>query len=311
MDGSALIVPTKETNPEAIFKDWNWEHIRHLIETRGLRILIIVLVSLLGYRLLKVIIHRFQQSVEDEDPSMRSESEKRAETLGRVIRQMALAVIGITAGLGILRELGFDIKPLLAGAGIAGVALGFGAQNLVRDLITGFFIIFENQIRVGDVVDVAGKMGKVEQVNLRTTVLRDGEGRVHVVPNGQITTVTNMTREWSRVLLDVNITYKEDLNRVIQVLQKVGDDLASDPEWQTKILEPMAILGINAMSPHGVEVRIALKVAPGTQFDMAPELRRRIKDAFLGAGIEIPTPQTTLVMSSPLADLPHATVQTR
>jgi len=298
VDGSALIV----------FKDWNWEHIRHLLETRGLRILIIVIVSLVGYRLIKGIIHRFQKSVEDHDTSMRSESEKRAETLGRVIRQMAMVAIGITAGLGILRELGFDIAPLLAGAGIAGLAVGFGAQNLVRDIITGFFIIFENQIRVGDVVEIAGKMGKVEQVSLRTTVLRDPEGRVHVVPNGQITTVTNMTREWSRVLLDVNITYKEDLNRVIQVLRKVGDDLAHDPEWQEKVLEPMTILGIHGLGPQSVEVRVALKVAPGTQFDMAPELRRRIKDAFDRAGIEIPIPQTTLVMSNPPADLPQARV---
>jgi len=301
MDGDALTV----------FKDLNWEQIRHLLETRGLRILIIIVVSLLGYQLIKRIITRFQHSVEDEDPSMRSESEKRAETLGRVIRQMAMAAIGITASLGILRELGFDIAPLLAGAGIAGLAVGFGAQNLVRDIITGFFIIFENQIRVGDVVEIAGKMGKVEQVSLRTTVLRDPEGRVHVVPNGQITTVTNMTREWSRVLLDVNITYKEDLNRVIQVLQKVGDDLANDADWQGKVLEPMTILGINGLGPNSVEIRVALKVAPGAQFDMAPELRRRIKDAFDGAGIQIPTPQTTLVMSTPLADLPQATVTPR
>ncbi len=291
-----------------MFKEWNWEHIRVLLETRGLRILIIVVVSVVGYRLIRGIIYRFRKSVEDDDPSMRSESEKRAETIGRVSRQMALAVIGITAGLGILRELGFDIAPLLAGAGIAGLAVGFGAQNLVRDLITGFFIIFENQIRVGDVVEVAGKMGKVEQVNLRTTVLRDGEGRVHVVPNGQITTVTNMTREWSRVLLDINITYKEDLNRVIQVLQKVGEDLSNDKDWEGLVLEPMAILGINSLGQNSVEVRVALKVAPGAQFDVAPELRRRIKDAFDGAGIQIPTPSTTLVMSSPMADLPHAQV---
>lgn len=294
-----------------MFTDVNWEHVRHIIETRGLRILVILFVSLLGYRLLKVIIHRFQKSVEDDDPSMRSESEKRAETLGRVIRQIAQVTIGVVAGLGILRELGFDIAPLLAGAGIAGLAVGFGAQNLVRDIITGFFIIFENQIRVGDVVEVAGKMGKVEQVNLRTTVLRDGEGRVHVVPNGQITTVTNMTREWSRVLLDVNITYKEDLNRVIQVLQQVGADFAQDPDWQSRILEPMTILGINGLGPNSVEVRVALKTAPGAQFDLAPELRRRIKDAFDGAGIAIPTPSTTLVMSTPLADLPHAPVASR
>jgi len=289
-----------------VFKDVNWDHFRHLIETNGLRILVIIVVSLIGYRLIKVIIHRFEKSVEDEDPSLRSESEKRAETLGRVIRQIAQVAIGVVAGLGILRELGFDIAPLLAGAGIAGLAVGFGAQNLVRDIITGFFIIFENQIRVGDVVEIAGKLGKVEQVNLRTTVLRDNEGRVHVVPNGQITTVTNMTREWSRVLLDVNITYKEDLNRVIQVLQQVGEDLAQDAEWQTRILEPMTILGISGLGPNSLEVRIALKTAPGAQFDLAPELRRRIKDAFDGAGIVIPTPQTTLVMSSPMADLPGA-----
>jgi moderate conductance mechanosensitive channel len=293
--------PTTDTTAK-MFENLDWEHLRPLIETRGLRILIILLVSIIGYRLVKVVVHRLVKSVEDDDPSRRSEAEKRAETLGRVVRQIALVLIGVTAVLSILRELGFEIAPLLAGAGIAGVAVGFGAQNLVRDIITGFFIIFENQIRVGDVVEVAGKTGKVEQVSLRTTLLRDGEGRVHVIPNGQITTVTNMTREWSRVLLDVNVTYKEDLNRVIEVLQAVGQELARDPVWKQHILEPMAILGVNALGPQSVEVRVAVKTAPGSQFDLAPELRRRIKDSFKAAGIRIPPPQTTVVMSQTVDD---------
>ena len=290
-----------------MFKNLNWEHLRPWIETHGLRIAIILVVSIIGYRLIKVIVDRFQKSVEDDDPSMRSEAEKRAETLGRVIRQLALVAIGITALLGMFRELGFDIAPLIAGAGIAGVAVGFGAQHIVRDVITGFFIIFENQLRVGDVVEVAGKTGKVEQVNLRTTVLRDGEGRVHVIPNGQITTVTNMTRGWSRVLLDVNVTYKEDMNRVIEVLQAVGLELARDPAWKNRVLEPMTILGVNALGPHSVEVRVAQKTAPGAQFEVAPELRRRIKDGFDAAGIRIPAPQTTLVMSQMAGDGSPAT----
>ncbi|HET9234588.1 MAG TPA: mechanosensitive ion channel family protein [Candidatus Eisenbacteria bacterium] len=278
----------------------DWPQIRTIILTHGLKIAVILLVAIVGYRIIKGISLRFEKSVQDEDPLLHSESEKRAETLGRVIRQVSLVTVGIIAGMGILRELGFDVGPLIAGAGIAGLAVGFGAQNLVRDIITGFFIIFENQIRVGDVVEVAGKTGKVEQVSLRTTVLRGSDGSVHVVPNGQITTVTNMTREWSQVVLDVSIDYKEDMNRVLEVLKNAGQELAEDPGWRTRVLEPLTILGVNALSSNAVEVQVTLKTAPGAQFEVGRELRRRIKDSFDGAGIRIPGPQTTLVMSRPL-----------
>ena len=284
-------------------QELNWVQIRTVILTHGLKIVVILLVAIVGYRIIKGISLRLEKSVQDEDPLLHTESEKRAETLGRVIRQVSMVTVALVAGMGILRELGFDVGPLIAGAGIAGLAVGFGAQNLVRDLITGFFIIFENQIRVGDVVEVAGKTGKVEQVSLRTTVLRGPDGSVHVIPNGQVTTVTNMTREWSQVVLDVSIDYKEDMNRVLDVLKKAGKELAEDPVWHTRVLEPLTILGVNALSANAVDVQVTLKTAPGAQFEVGRELRRRIKDGFDGAGIRIPGPQTTLVMSRPV-DLP-------
>ena len=281
--------------------DLSWEHVRSLLLTRGLRIVIIIGVALAVYRVVKLVVRRIQKSVEDDDPTTRSEAEKRAQTLGRVITQFSIVAIGIPAVMGVLRELGFDIGPLIAGAGIAGLAVGFGAQNLVRDVITGFFILFENQIRVGDVVQVAGKTGSVEAVNLRTTVLRDADGCVHIVPNGVIDTVTNMSREWSRAVLDVSVAYKENVDRVIQVLQEVGAGISADPAWKSKILEPMTILGVIALGPSSVDIRVVFKVTPGMQFEVGRELRRRIKDRFQQAGFEIPFPHMKLVLGGPEA----------
>jgi small conductance mechanosensitive channel len=284
--------------PETL--DLSWEHVRSLLLTRGLRIAIIIGLALGLYRLVKVIVPRIQKSVEDDDPTTKSEREKRSETLGKVVTHASRGVVGIPAIMGVLRELGFDIGPLIAGAGIAGLAVGFGAQNLVRDVITGFFILFENQLRVGDVVQVAGKTGTVEAVSLRTTILRDGEGCVHIIPNGTIDTVTNMSREWSRAVLDVSVAYKEDVDRVIQVLQEVGTDITSDPAWKAKILEPMTILGVIALGPSSVDIRVVLKVTPGMQFEVGRELRRRIKVRFDQAGIEIPYPHMKLVLGIPV-----------
>jgi small conductance mechanosensitive channel len=272
----------------------DWQAWGQVALTRGLRVGLVLVLAFIAYRVVVIIVSRVQKAVEDDDPTSQSEVEKRAETLSRIVRQVSLIVLALVAGMLIMKEFGFEIGPLLAGAGIAGLAVGFGAQNLVRDLITGFFLLFENQIRVGDVVQVAGKAGLVEALNLRTTVLRDLEGNVHVIPNGSIETVTNMTLEWSRALLDVGVAYKENVDRVMEALGEIGASMEKDSAWQGKILEPLEILGVNEFADSSVNIRILFKTRPRSQWEVGRELRRRIKNRFDELGIEIPFPHVTL-----------------
>jgi small-conductance mechanosensitive channel len=272
----------------------SWEVIRAALITHGLRTLFIVIGSLVAYRLVKFGVHRMEKAVEDDDPTTRSEAEKRAETLGRIIRQVSFVMISLVAGMLIMKEMGFEIGPVIAGAGIAGIAVGFGAQNLVRDIITGFFLLLENQIRVGDVVEIAGKSGLVESVNLRTTVLRDLEGSVHIIPNGTVEAVTNRTREWSRMVLDVGVAYKENVDRVMEVLAEIGEGMQQDPAWSQKITEPLNILGVDSLGDSAVKIRVTFKVVPLQQWAVGREFRRRIKNRFDELGIEIPFPHVTL-----------------
>lgn len=274
--------------------DWN-EIWKTLLE-RGGRVVLAVIVGFLLYRGVVLITRRIRQHVDDGDPTVNSEREKRAETLGRIVRQVTLVVLLLVIGMMILREVGFDIAPILAGAGIAGLAVGFGAQNLVRDVITGFFLLLENQIRVGDVVEIAGKTGRVEQVNLRTTVLRDLKGTVHIVPNGEVTTVSNLTVGWSRTVIDFGVAYREDVDRVIEVLRKVGEGLCEDPAWKGKILEPMEVFGLEALADSSVNIRIGIKTRPLEQWGVGREMRRRVKRAFDEQGIEIPFPHRTVYL---------------
>jgi small conductance mechanosensitive channel len=186
----------------------------------------------------------------------------------------------VVTGMVILRELGFDIGPIIAGAGIVGLAIGFGAQHLVKDVISGFFILLENQYRVGDTVELNGKSGLVESVNLRTTVLRDQEGRVHIVPNGSIVLVTNTTRGWARVVVDVSVSYRESVDRVMDVLREVGEGMEADPKWTARVLEPLEIAGVQSLGGNMVDIRVTMKVRPDDRFTVARELRRRIKNRF-------------------------------
>jgi small conductance mechanosensitive channel len=184
----------------------------------------------------------------------------------------------------------------LAGAGIAGLAIGFGAQSLVKDVISGFFIILEDQIRIGDVVNIAGVGGIVEAISLRTIRLRDIEGRVHIVPNGLIEVATNFTREWSRALVEIGVAYKEDVDRVIDVLKEVGEDLRNDPDFKDLILEPMTVQGLDSFGDSSVNIRIFFKTLPIKQWDVAREFRKRVKKAFDQRGISIPFPHRTIYM---------------
>lgn len=221
------------------------------------------------------------------------EIEKQVTTITSVLRKAISVAIWVVATLMVIRELGFDIGPALAGAGIFGIALGFGTQNLVRDIISGLFMIAENQIRVGDVAILNGTGGLVEAINLRTTVLRGLDGTVHVFPNGAINTLSNMTREFSFYLFDIGVAYKEDTDRVIEVLKKLGDEIMQDEDFAPAILEPLEILGVDKFADSAVIIKARIKTLPIKQWMVGREMNRRIKKRFDEEGIEIPFPHRT------------------
>jgi small-conductance mechanosensitive channel len=264
--------------------------------TSGLRILLIVVGALVVVRILRFLITKIQRFFEDDDPTTRSEREKRAGTLTRTLGHFATIIVWFFAGMMILKELGVEIGPILAGAGIAGLAFGFGAQSLVKDFLSGIFIIIENEFRVGDVVRIADTAGLVEKITLRTTTLRDLEGRVHIIPNGQIQVVTNMTKEWSRFLIDVGVAYKEDVDYVMEVLKEVGEGMEKDETFGSLILEPLSILGVDSFGDSSVNIRVMFTTQPLQQWTVGREFRRRIKKTFDEKGIEIPFPHRTVYL---------------
>ncbi len=218
----------------------------------------------------------------------------RAETLGLVLRSIATFVIWTIAFITILGELGINLGPLIAGAGLAGVALGFGAQSLVKDFLAGIFMLVEDQYGVGDVIDVGEANGTVEAVSLRTTRLRDVNGTVWHVPNGQILRVGNMSQQWARALLDVSVAYGSDLDTAQRVIKQVADDLWRDRAWSGQILEEPEVWGVEAFAPDGVTIRLVVKTLPARQWGVMRELRSRLKVALDEAGIDIPFPQRTV-----------------
>jgi small conductance mechanosensitive channel len=232
-----------------------------------------------------------ESEISDEPPS---ESEKRVETLIRLIRQAALIVLWVTTILIILKEIGVDVGPILASAGIVGLAVGFGAQNLVRDFISGFFFILENQVRVGDVAIVNGTGGLVERVNFRTIVLRDLAGIVHIFPNGTVSTLSNLTNDWSAYVFDIGVAYKENTDKVIEVMDRIGSEMKQDEIIGPFMLEEPEIFGVDKFDNSAVVIKGRIKTKPIRQWQVGREYLRRIKLAFDNAGIEIPFPHQTL-----------------
>ena len=260
-----------------------------------LRIVLILVLAWLIHRLLRSIIKRIERISDDGDPHTTTELEKRAQTIGRILRQASSVLIGSVTVMLVLAEFGVDLKPILAGAGILGLAVGFGAQTLVKDVITGFFILLENQIRVDDTITAAGCTGVVEAVNLRTTVLRDYDGTTHIIPNSSITVVTNATRDWSRALLDVGVAYKEDTDRCVLVLREVGASIEKDPLFARKLLGSFEYPGVVKLGDSAVVLRVLVKTQAHDGPVVLRELRRRVKKAFDKADIEIPFPHIKLV----------------
>jgi small conductance mechanosensitive channel len=230
--------------------------------------------------------------------------EKRTNTLLSIFKGMARVLIIIVVIIMVLDEVGVPIAPVLAGFGIVGIAIGFGAQYLIRDLIAGIFIILENQYRVGDVVRIADIGGLVEEVTLRKTVLRDLDGIVHHVPNGEIKTASNYTRHFSRVNLNVSVGYGTDLDHAISVINRVGKELAEDENWRERIISPPKAERVDNLGDSGIDIKILGDVKPMQQWAVMGELRLRLKKAFDAEGIEIPWPHTKVYFGNPLPDLP-------
>lgn len=224
------------------------------------------------------------------------EFQKRTNTLGAIVRYSLTLAIFAVAVMTVLRELGIDIGPILATAGIVGLAVGFGAQSLVKDVISGFFILLEDQIRVGDIVDLGGKSGLVEKMNLKTTVLRDLAGNVHYVPNGTISVVTNMTKDYSRYVFNIGVAYREDVDEVMEVIKAVDEEMRQDPEFKNDILEPIEIMGLDQFAESAMVIRARTKTLPIKQWRIGREFNRRIKKKFDELNIEIPFPHVTLYM---------------
>lgn len=274
------------------------------VAATGVRAALVVVLALSVHRLARRAVPRLVQlalRVEriDRDQPVPEEQAKRLDTLTHVLARAVDVSLIVIAGFMVLAELGFNIAPILAGAGIAGIAIGFGAQALVRDVLAGVFILLENQFSKGDVVQIAGAGGLVEEVNLRRTVLRDLDGTVHSVPNGEIRVASNLTRGWSRVNLNVSVGYSEDLDRVRTVLDRVGSDLAADSEWAPLILEAPKVLRVDAFEESGIALKMLATTKPIRQWDVAGELRRRIKVAFDAEGIQIPFPHRVVVLQRP------------
>lgn len=227
------------------------------------------------------------------------ESSQRIRTLSRVVRYTLTVAASVVASLLVLGEFGVSVAPLLGAAGVVGIAIGFGAQNLVKDYFTGFFLLLEDQIRIGDVVEAGGKGGLVEELTLRYLKLRDYSGNVHFVPNGNITTVTNMSMGFAYAVIDANIAYGEDIDQAIAVMRRTGEEISRDPAYAGRLLEPLEIAGVENWADSAIVIRCRFKVAPPAQWDVRREYLRRLKQTFDQEGIEIPYPHMKVFMQQP------------
>ena len=259
----------------------------------AIQVAIILIVSVILSLLIRLMIPRL---IKARMPSLRRETKEqlaaRSNTLSGIIVQVLTVLLWIFVLVMILSQLGVDIAPLLAGIGVASLALGFAAQNIIRDYLHGFFIIMEDWYREGEVAIIQGTGGLVEKITLRRTVLRDLNGTMHIFPNSRVEQASNMTRDWSRVNLDITVAYKENLDNVFNIINEVGQGLKDDPNWGKNLLTTPAVTRVNNLGDHGVEIKILADTKPITQWGLMGELRKRLKDRFDEVGIEIPWPHT-------------------
>ncbi len=283
---------------------FSWDALEPLLLSYGtaagmaiLHIILIILAGWIATRFLRRALGKLTEVLErmthDENATHES-TDKRIKTLTGLLGTISRFAIWGIVTIVVLTEVGVDIAPILAGAGIAGLAVGFGAQNLVRDVISGFFIVLENQVRVGDVATVNGTGGLVESITFRTMVLRDISGTVHVFPNGSIATLANQTKGWSAYVLNLGIAYDQDTDEVVQTMKDVHEELSQDPEFGPKLMGPIEVFGVDEFGDSAVTIKARIKTLPIQQWSVGREYRRRLKQEMDKRGIEIPFPQRTL-----------------
>ncbi|MBC8274163.1 MAG: mechanosensitive ion channel family protein [Chloroflexi bacterium] len=272
--------------------DWT-PFVTWLIE-HGTRILLIIAVAVALYYILRHFVPIMVKKTVSRTMVGKGKTaiKKRNTTLSNIFIETGMVFVGVVAIFMIISELGINIAPALAGLGIAGIAVGFGAQSLVKDLFNGVLILLEDHYGVGDYVHIAGIDGLVEDVTLRRTVLRDLDGTVHSIPNGEIGVASNYTKEWSRVNLNISVGYGEDLDRVIEVINRVGKEMAEDPDWAPRILKAPQALRVDNLGDSGIDIKIVGETKPLAQWEVMGELRLRLKKVFDKEGIEIPWPHT-------------------
>lgn len=260
----------------------------------SLRIVLIIVAAYISLRLARLAFNRLETlliraiGVTERVPEAAA---KRIRTLMSVLWTVVVGLVWFVVVLMTLGQIGVNVTPVLAGAGIVGLAIGFGAQNLVKDLVSGFFLILENQVRVGDVAIINGTGGLVEAISFRTIILRDEAAVVHVFPNGSINTLSNMTKDWSAYVISVNVAYREDPDRVAEVMRRTAEEMIAEPKFQAAMLEPIEIFGVDGFTETAVTIKARLKTQPLQQFAIGREYRRRLKKAFDAAGIEMPLAQ--------------------
>jgi len=265
--------------------------------TDGILVVVILVAMFLGLSFLKRGLKKFQTIMEGRLPDQAAT--KRAKTLTQVLGDLFRIVIILVGLMLVCSHIGIDLAPLLMAAGVGGIALGFGAQSLVKDIITGFFILLENQMRVGDVVTVAGTTALVEEIRLRTTRMRDLSGNYYIIPNGLIDKVTNWTKEYSYFVFDMGVAYRENVDEVMEVIKSVWDELQRDPQFSSKILEPLEMLGVDSFADSAVIIKFRIKTIPIEQWTIGREMNRRLKNTFDAKGIEIPFPHQTVYWGEP------------
>jgi len=265
---------------------WHPRQIAHWLLTHGVNIVAIGAGAYIVVRAASLAIEHLQYKLGKRHAQTDLEWQRRAATLSGILTSLVTVSAMFIATLMMLRELAIDVVPLLTGAGIAGLAIGFGAQNLVRDVISGFFLILEDQVRVGDLVRINAAPGIVEQINLRTIVLRDGEGAVQVFPNGSITSLANLSKQYAYAIVDMRVAYTENLDRVVGTIREVGGVIEKDQVWGSLVLAPLEVLGVESLADGFASIRVKFKTLPLNQGKVANELRRRLMTAFVGRGIK-------------------------
>jgi small conductance mechanosensitive channel len=265
----------------------------------SLRIVIIAIAAYVVIRAGSAATRRFEREMSTGTGLEVIERTKRAQTFSRLLQRTLSVVVIVMAGLMILRELDIDITPVLTGAGIAGLAIGFGAQTLVRDIISGFFMIFEDQVRVGDVVMVNGQGGLVEEVKLRTIVLRDEHGAVHIFPNGEVKTLSNLSKDFSYYVITLNVGFDDDVERATDAMVDAAATLMREPDFTPYILAPLEVLGVDSFDGGHLVIKARIKTVPLKQWVVGRELRRRIAGEFKKRGIRLPTPRMVVDLRQP------------